>query len=208
MIAEPAVHAHAPALRALSESIGSAARKWLDVIPMPVRHGVHSNTAFALRLIHEASKTMGMIELKETIEERARAWFQNDRDWPQHFERSGSDFLSPGMTEADLMLSILPANEFAEWLERFLPGLSAGSPICSVVRIPDVDDGHVVHLHGLNLSRPRRSARIARALEREELVGAARTLYEASVLRATTGYYSETHWLPTFAWAAAAELGS
>ncbi len=164
-----------PGLRALAECIAATAMRWLDVLPLPVRHGVHSNTAFSLGLMFDASQTLGFTDLSATIADRARAWFSQDRDWPAHFERSGNDFLSPGLAEADLMRRALAVNEFATWWSTFLPSLSARSAILSAVTIPDVDDGHIVHLHGLNLSRAGALARIAAALEDVELLDACAT---------------------------------
>ena len=193
-------------LRDLAQSIAGVAAQWLAVLPLPIRHGVHSNTAYALGLMLDASQTLGFAELAAVVADRARAWFSDDRDWPAHFERSGSDFLSPGLVEADLMRRVLPANEFATWWSTFLPDLSAKSPILSAVAIPDVDDGHIVHLHGLNLSRAAALARIGGVLKEPHLLECARSLYHASIDRVTSGYYSETHWLPTFAWDAARSM--
>ncbi len=196
----------APGLCALAEQIAAEATRWLNILPLPIRHGVHSNTAFALGLMFDASQTLCYEHLAAIIADRAREWFSQDCDWPAHLERSGSDFLSPGLAEADLMRRVLPANEFATWWAEFLPNLSADSPILCAVAIPDVDDGHIVHLHGLNLSRAAALARIGRALEEPNLVEFGRRLYAASVGRVTSGYYSETHWLPTFAWDAARSI--
>ncbi len=198
----PVVRASLSELHRLARSIAEGAVKWLEILPMPVRHGVHSNTAFALGLMLDASRSLGYHELERTIVARSRAWFKDDRDWPARFERSGSDFLSPGLTEADLMRRLLPAREFTAWWNSFLPSAGA-SPLVEVVRIPEVDDGHVVHLHGLNLSRASALARVAALLGERALLERARNLYAASIGRVTSGYYSETHWLPTYAWDAA-----
>ncbi len=195
-----------PRLRGLAELIAQAALKWLRIMPMPVRHGVHSNSAFAMGLMYDASIVLGMEELHDAIGARARDWFATEQNWPVQFERSGNDFVSPGMTEADLMRRVLPQNEFATWWAEFLPGLPADSPILTAVHIPEIDDGHIVHLHGLNLSRAGALARISQTLQAPALRDCARSLYDASIDRVTSGYYSETHWLPTFAWDAAQSL--
>ena len=65
-----------------------------------------------------------------------------------------------------------------------------------------------VHLHGLNLSRAAALARLAPALSEPSLLECAVRLYEASAERAFAGHYSELHWLPTFAWMAAAAIES
>jgi hypothetical protein len=178
----------------------------MRALPEPVRHGVHSNTAFALGLMHDAARARDHEELQQTIEERANAWFGNDQAWPERWERSGHDFVSPGLTEADLMRRVLPRDGFATWWRAFLPGLSAGARILAPVDVPDVADGQIVHLHGLNISRAAALARIAVALEEPDLLAAARRLYAAGVDRAIEGDYLTTHWLATFAWDAAGSL--
>lgn len=190
----------APSLDAMASWIGEAAIAWMTALPEPVRHGVHSNTAFALGLMHDAASVLHFDGVRQTIETRARAWFAHDREWPARWERSGNDFLSPGLAEADLMRRILPRDEFVAWWNGFLPDLAPGARILEPVRVPDVADGQIVHLHGLNLSRAGALARIAITVESNDLVAAARRLYAASVDRAVDGDYLATHWLATFAW--------
>jgi hypothetical protein len=198
--------ASAPQIRELAVVVAQAAVEWLRILPLPVRHGVHSNTAFALGLMFDACAELGFEELRRAIAERAVQWFGSDRNYPQAWERSGNDFLSPGLAQADLMRRVLDHNEFGSWWRAFLPDLSEHSPIVSAAAVPDVSDGHIVHLHGLNLSRAGALARIGGALGEAWLIERARTLYDASVERAVSGHYTETHWLPTFAWDAALSI--
>ncbi|MGA9273012.1 MAG: DUF2891 family protein [Candidatus Cybelea sp.] len=193
-------------LRGMGAVIAEAALRWLDVLPLPVRHGVHSNTAFALGLMHDACGALKFATLKHAIEQRAGAWFGAEREWPAAWERSGNDFLSPGLAEADLMRRVLARKEFAAWWQGFVPAPSLQSPLFSVAHVPNVSDEQVVHLHGLNLSRAATLASISRALTDSPLLESARPLYEASIDRAVTGHYSELHWLPTFAWMAATAI--
>jgi hypothetical protein len=193
----------AAALSAMVALIGEAALRWLDALPLPVRHGVHSNTAFAMGLMHDACDALGFVQLKGSIERRASEWFGDDRAWPSAYERSGNDFLSPGLTQAELMCRVLPGEEFSAWWKAFVPELSPQSPLLSVAPVPSVSDGQIVHLHGLNLSRAAALAHVARILNDSSLLDGALRLYEASVDRAVDGHYSEVHWLPTFAWRAA-----
>ena len=195
-----------PQVRPMAEWIAGAAARWLNVLPEPIRHGVHSNTAFSLGLMLAAARVLGFGILERTIVERAHAWFENDRDWPAHFERSGNDFLSPGLSQADLMRRVLPPDAFARWWSEFLPASSARSCILTPVDVPDVVDGHIAHLHGLNLSRAVMLARVADRLRDEALMQQARRLYAASVEHAMSGDYLATHWLATFAWDAAAGI--
>ncbi len=196
----------ATSLRTLAETIARTATAWLGMLSEPVRHGVHANTAFALGLMLDAGRALDLADLPDAIATRAGQWFGDDREWPEAWERSGNDFLSPGLAEADLMRRLLAPADFDRWWKAFLPHLSSGSRILSVVSVPDVRDGHIVHLHGLNLSRAGMLARIAVAVHDPALVAHAHHLYQASVEHAISGDYLATHWLATFAWDAAVSL--
>jgi hypothetical protein len=195
-----------PELLHMAGWIADAAIRWLEVLPEPVRHGVHSNTAFALARMLDAARALHLRALEATIVDRALTWFGTDRDWPEQWERSGTDFLSPGLAEADLMLRVLPHPSFASWWNAFLPALTPESRILAVVEVPDVTDGQIVHWHGLNLSRAGMLARIAETLREPACIDDALRLYRASVDHAVTGNYLETHWLATFAWDAATSI--
>ena len=51
-----------------------------------------------------------------------------DRDAPLTWEPSGQDFLSPGLSEADLVRRVLDPEAFGAWLDGFWPGLATGEP--------------------------------------------------------------------------------
>lgn len=198
-----------PALVRLARRISEIAIRWLDVMPGPVRHGVHSSSAYAMGLMLDASRTLGLRELAGVVERKAREWFGPDRDYPAAWERSAHDFLSPGLTVADLMRRVMGEDEFIAWWRGFVPLAEQLSALVAVADVPDVSDGQIVHLHGLNLSRAGVLARLA-ALgpELAPLLKHARRLYAASVDAAYGGEYLSTHWLPTFAWDAATSLES
>jgi len=200
------IRERAPQLAGMAGRISETAVAWLNVLSEPIRHGVHSNTAFALGLMLDAAAALGLPALQGSIADRAQAWFGSDQGWPERWERSGNDFLSPGLAEADLMLRILPRDAFARWWSDFLPALSPTSRILSVAEVPDVADGQIVHLHGLNLSRAGVLARIAPVLDQPALLEHAHQLYRASVEYAVSGEYLATHWLATYAWDAATSI--
>jgi DUF2891 family protein len=58
--------------------------------------------------------------LASAIEGAARRWYLADAGYPGGWEPSAHDFLSPALTEAELLARLLPADEFAVWLEAFL----------------------------------------------------------------------------------------
>lgn len=202
------VRACVPALRTLAEAVADGLPAWLAALPGPVRHGVHGNTAFALGLMHEAAVALGMRAVERAVAERARAWFAPAVEYPHGWERSAHDFLSPGLTQADLLRRVLPAHEFRRWWAAFLGGAPVGAEIFVPASVPGNADGQLVHLHGLNLSRAAMLARIGGALdgEREPLAQRALALYRAGLAAAVGDDYLSTHWLPTFAWDAARAL--
>lgn len=197
------------ALHRLARAIADRGVAWLHAMPGPVRHGVHSNTAYALGLMLDASRKLGFDDLAAVIAARSHAWYADDRDYPAAWERSANDFLSPGLTEADLMRRVLEPGAFVGWWRRFVTDGYSRDALFAVADVPRVSDGQIVHLHGLNLSRAGMLARIAQVCETAEasaLLEHARTLYDASVAEASGSEYLSTHWLPTFAWDAATSL--
>ncbi|MGB9377359.1 MAG: DUF2891 family protein, partial [Mycobacteriales bacterium] len=103
---------------------------WLPKLAYPIRHGEHSNLAFGLSLVHEASLGLGRQDVADVVSQNATRWFGDDQGYPARWEPSGSDFLSPALCEADLMRRVLPAQEYAGWLAAFLPELgSEGDPL-------------------------------------------------------------------------------
>lgn len=197
------------ALRRLARSLADRAVGWLAVMPGPVRHGVHGNTAFALGLMLDAGRALGFDDLTDAIAASAAAWFGSDSDYPAPWERSAHDFLSPGLAEADLMRRVISRDAFDAWWRGFIRDEPALRTIAGVADVPRVGDGQIVHLHGLNLSRAGALARIASRIggaEADILLVYARELFDASAGEASGSEYLSTHWLPTFAWDAAASI--
>ena len=126
--------------------------------------------------------------------------------YPGGWEPSGSDFLSPGLAEAELMARLLPAGEFGAWLGTFLPGLAAGEPgaLFTPAVVSDSSDGQIAHLHGLNLSRAWCWRRLAETLPAADprvpvCAAAARTHAEAALPHVVADHYMVTHWLAAYA---------
>ena len=176
---------------------------WMPNLAYPVRHGVHSNTAFAVALCHEAFGALGRGEVVAAIDDNARRWFAGYRDYATLWEPSGNYFLSPALCEADLMRRVTPPDDYAGWLADFLPHLA--TEVDSLLEIPEVldrTDGHLVHLFGLALSR----AWLLRLLA-PHLGDEARVRVDAATLRQieaveheiVEGDFMSTHWLVSFA---------
>ncbi len=172
----------------------------------PIRSGVHSNTAFGLMFAHDYATTMKHKALRELIEERSRFYFAKDAGIPAKWEPDGADFFSPSLMEADLMRRVLPKDEFAAWLGRFLPELENGEPKSLLIpaTVTDRSDPQLVHLDGLNLSRAWCMRSIARALPKEDarrkvLLDSAQRHADAARKHVASGDYAGEHWLASFA---------
>jgi hypothetical protein len=182
---------------------------WLPGVTYPVRHGVHDNTAFGLSLALPYARLAagrGDRRLLDAIRGAADRWYAGDVDFPAGWEPSGADFLSPALTEAELMVSLLEPEAFTAWLGRFLPGLAVGEPaaIFTPAVVSDPSDGQIAHLHGLNLSRAWCLERLAAALPGEDdrpprLRAAADEHARASLGQATGSDYAVEHWLVAYA---------
>jgi hypothetical protein len=204
---DPAAKRWADAIEPLADAVEDLTVDWLQQSALPVRHGVHSNSAFALSLIIEAAGTLGREDLVAACRAKSRTWFLEDRDYPLGWEPSGEDFLSPAFTEADLMRRVLPAEEFPAWLDAFLPGLANGDTPLEPVPVRYPVDGRQGHLQGLNLSRAWQLSELSTALPpgdtRQPVLRAAADRHlEQSLPAVVSGDFVHDHWLATFAYLA------
>ena len=110
------------------------------------------------------------------------------------------------LTEAELMARVLPQEDFADWLGRFLPGIAAGEPtaLFTPAVVSDSSDGQIAHLRGLNLSRAWCWRRLAETLpvgdpRRQPALDAARRHAEASLRYVVGDDYMVGHWLAAYA---------
>lgn len=196
----------ARAIEPLEELAVARLAEWLPRLTHPIRSGEHSQTAFAIGLALDWSRTAGDHDFERLLCERTRTFYAGDRNAPLAFEPSGHDFLSPALAEADLLRRVLDRAEFAGWLSGFLPDVphEGSSAWLKPVTPTDRRDGKLAHLDGLNLSRAWMLEGIASALpdndpRRLSLLGAAAE-HRAAGLAAVTGeHYAGGHWLGTFA---------
>lgn len=188
----------AAAIEPLARAFADRFRGFLPKLTYPVRHGIHSNTAFALTLAHEWAVDHDPA-LAALIEARATHWFANDRGC-QVWEPSGEDFLSPALCEATLMARVMPRAAFADWFAAFLP---EPGPLLTPAEVSDRSDGRIAHLDGLNFSRAWCWRAVATALGPDHAASAgaedaARSHITASLPHLADDYMGE-HWLATFA---------
>jgi hypothetical protein len=193
-------------LRPLEEAAVARLSEWLPKLSNPVRIGEHDQTAFAMGLMLDYAHSAGNRQFAELIVSRARKFYFGDKDCPLAYEPSGEDFLSPCLGEADLMRRVLPGQEFAHWLQTFLPQIdpSGSGSWLQPVTSPDQGDPKLAHLDGLNLSRAWMLDGIAAGLpendKRLPSITAAAAAHRQAGLAAVTGeHYEGGHWLGSFA---------
>jgi hypothetical protein len=179
---------------------------WLPKLQYPIRSGEHSQTAFAFGLVADWAQVRGDVGMVRLLEQRARAFYLDDRACPLAYEPSGEDFLSPCLAEADFMRRVLPQAEYAAWLGRFLPALprTGRADWLPPGVVTDRSDPKLAHIDGLNLSRAWMLEGIAAGLPardtRRAALLAAAGAHAAAALPAVTGeHYEGGHWLGTFA---------
>ncbi len=179
---------------------------YLSQLTVPVRHGVHSNTAFALTHALAYARATGDARLNAAIEQRAREFYLSDISCPVAYEPSGEDFLSPCLAEADLMRSVLSRTDFGKWLDGFLPPMTspAFGPLLRPVAVKDRKDPRIGHLIGLGMQRAWSLRGLASSLPdsdpRRSVLERIGAVHRQDALRqmSDSGYGGE-HWLATFA---------
>jgi hypothetical protein len=188
----------------LAEAFASSLRDYVQRLTYPIRVGTHFNTAFAVALALEYADVAGDASLRDTLTDRARNWFGNDRGC-QAWEPGGDDFLSSALMEAECMRRALEPREWRMWFSRFLPDLELGEPrtVFEPAIVSDRSDGKIAHLDGLNLSRAWCWRSIAAALPADDprhsaILDAAQRHVDASLPHVAGDYMGE-HWLATYA---------
>ncbi|MGD9982367.1 MAG: DUF2891 domain-containing protein [Hyphomonadaceae bacterium] len=190
-------------LRPLAEAYAARFSAFLPLCDYPVRTGVHSSTAFALRLAADYAEPNDP-DLFALMRDKVIAWYGGDRG-AQAWEPSQDDFLSPTLMEAECMRRFLAPAAFRPWFEEFLPHAADGEPatLFAPPRVSDRSDGKIAHLDGLNFSRAWCWRSIAAALGDSHPVSshvrAAADAHIAASLPHVAGDYMGEHWLATFA---------
>lgn len=188
--------------RPLAEAFARGFRDFLPLSDYPVRTGVHTSTAFAIRMAADWAEAFDP-RLLDLMREKCLAWYGGDRDC-QAWEPSQDDFLSPALIEAECMRRMLSAQAFREWLGRFLPRLAQGHPtqLFTPPKVSDRTDGKIAHLDGLNFSRAWCWRALAAQLGDHPIATRAREsadIHLAASLPHVSGDYMGEHWLATFA---------
>jgi hypothetical protein len=209
--------AHAEALTRWSKALQPLADafvdRWMGFLPKatyPIRVGTHNNTAFAIALTMDYARAAKHPALEGALASKARAWYLKDANYPA-WEPDGTDFLSPGLVEAECLRRVLTPEEFGPWFSRFLPDLAKREPgtLFTPATVSDRTDGQITHLDGLNLCRSWCWRSLAASLpagdpRRPILEASARDHLEAALPHVSGDYMGE-HWLATFAMLAMTE---
>jgi hypothetical protein len=192
----PEGRAWSAALEPLARIFAARFTAFLPLATYPIRAGVHTNTAFAVRLALDYQDEV----LHALLVAAARRWYGGDADC-QAWEPGGDEFLSSALIEAECMRAALPEPEFRTWFGAFLPRLGQQLPatLFTPATVSDRSDGKIAHLDGLNLSR----AWCWRALadftpDPAAIRQTAQTHIDAS-LPHVSGEYMGEHWLCSFA---------
>jgi hypothetical protein len=187
---------------------------YLKTLAEPIRVGTHQNTAYALELLDEYARAAHDDGLHAAVAERARKFYADDYGCAPNVELSGADFLSPCLLEAAVMGDVMKPQEFAKWLDGFMPAPS--SRAFKSLAVVDMDMpgtpeelkkanmlGAKAHLVGLGVSRARALEEIAAALPPSDPRVAiyradATTLARISVNAMYDASYEGTHWIATY----------
>ena len=193
-------------LKPLEKVLLGRINDYLPKLSYPIRTGEHPDTAFALGQILGYARAVENKELETLVIKRSGEFYLKDVDYPALYEPSGQDFFSPGLNEADLMRRVLSEQDYSAWLTAFLPSLGKSNDhrLLQPVEVPDVTDGKIVHLAGLDLSRAWCLQGIASALPKDDsrrkiLLDSAKAHAEVGFRYVFSGHYEGEHWLATFA---------
>lgn len=203
---DPNGHAWLSALTPLITLFTERLIEWLTHAPYAIRHGLHNNSAFSLDLLWSWAHRMSP-DLESEIIRAMNRWYLLDTQSTYGTEPSGTDFLSPALSEAALMTHYLCPDNFAIWLDHFLDSTQWRS-LASTIPLPNPFDAHESHLYGLQLSRSYHLFTIAGHLwdthpYREWILTRAQILLHEALPYSLGADYLLDHWIPAFALRAA-----
>ncbi len=187
-------------LQALTDLLVVRYQEFLPKLLYPVRVGTHTNTAFGMNLAWDYAVATENVAFQEVLRKEAIRLFGNDLQCPFAWEPSGTDFLSPCMEELSLMMRVLPKKDFMNWVKKFAPQIFKKNFSWEVAKVSDRQDGHLVHLDGLNFSRAWNFYHLAKTYrEFVHLKKIADTHLSFSLSAITDDNYEGEHWLASFA---------
>jgi hypothetical protein len=186
-------------LSPLIELLSAKFIEFIDKLNYPIRVGEHSNIAFGMSFAHDYAKKYDA-KLAAKIEEKAKQYFLSDCGCPLTWEPGGTDFLSPCLQEASLMMKVLTEKEFRKWLKDFMPGFEKNpAKFLEPAIVSDRSDGKLAHLDGLNFSRAWCLFERGKALNNQKMIDLGTTHFNYSYEKMDSGEYAGAHWLASFA---------
>lgn len=184
----------------LARAIAARMEDYLRILTYPITVGTHFNTGFAL-LLARAWAERRDVKLLSVIDEWALAAF-GQRQAYSGWEPGGDEFLSPVLSSAMLMSTVMPHGLFVPWFEKLVLQNRWLARECVPVTVSDRSDGKIAHLDGLNLSRSWALREIASAMgphEAREMLENRASDHLAAAIDHVTGDYAGEHWLASFA---------
>jgi Protein of unknown function (DUF2891) len=189
---------------------------YLHSLNYPVRVGLHPNTALDMGFVLDYTSQVQDKALETAVHETAMRLFGNDTHCATSSEPVFGDFASPCLMEAALMGRVLTPENYAKWLDTFLPSVYSEE---FQLYAKDIDAVHGdnrdttgtdeeglpnAHLIGLNFQRAADFMTIAQSLPKDDPRVVA---YERlATINGKQGYdkigaagYLGTHWLATYA---------
>ncbi|WP_213806727.1 DUF2891 family protein [Granulicella sp. dw_53] len=184
--------------------------EYFDHLPYASRAGVHPNTALSMTLVLDYVDTVPDQKLNDAVLRNAKRLFMADRQCPTAFEPGGTEFLSPCLAEAQLMIRILPAAKYSAWIDTFLPQFDSPEfqTLAKAVDVSSITSKEEFagksHLIGLAFQRAMAMSKIADALPPAD--PRVPVLHQLAALNASHGFgalfeagYLGSHWLGTYA---------
>jgi hypothetical protein len=194
----------------LAQEVSKRLVQYFKDLPYAVRGGLHPNTANVSTLMLDYTEIVTDAPLRDAVIEADKKYFANDAHCNTAYEPSGTDFLSPCLTEARLMSRILDQPHYVAWLNDFLPAVSSPEfkPLTMAADFGEFKKEDLVgaksHLVGLSFSRAEDFMAISNALPANDpRVPIFRRL---AAINAKTGFdrlgvagYEGAHWFATYA---------
>jgi len=131
--------------------------KYLEYLPrleQANKTGDQTNTAFGLALAWDYAIKSNSFALKELVENRTIDYYLGDQNCQTATETGDKNLFSPCLTEAALMATVVPAEVYIAWIDRFLPEFrkgdlkSFGTPLATTN-----NNDNNLQVYAINLSR-------------------------------------------------------
>ena len=111
----------------VEQAVANNAKTYLQKLDWPIRCGFHPESSFPLSQMIDWARSSGDSTFEAQLINKAKQFYESDTNYPVRYEPSGNDFFSPGLNVACLMKKIYPSQEFATWLQNYLPDLKITS---------------------------------------------------------------------------------